>query len=271
MNQSFKYPFFLFSILLIPYLLHGEEILLQSTTSTKNSGFYTHIIPRFTEETGISVKVVAVGTGQAIKNAENCDADILIVHAKKAEEEFVASGGGVERHDLMYNDFVIVGPDDNPAQISENQSVLEAFSAIFEMQAPFISRGDNSGTHKKELELWEKAIIPIENYSGKWYKVTGSGMGTTLNIASELSAYTLSDKATWITFKNKGNLKMLYEGDPLLFNQYGVVLVNSSKCPQTKTKPAGIFLNWLLSPSGQLEIKNYKVNGIQLFYPNAIK
>jgi len=268
---NFKCPIYLLLSFLIPALTYGGEILLQSTTSTKNSGFYTHIIPKFKNITGISVKVVAVGTGQAIKNAENCDADILIVHAKKAEEEFVANGNGIIRHDLMYNDFVIIGPNADPAEVNKSQTILESLQAIFDLEASFISRGDNSGTHKKELELWEKVGISIKEYSGKWYKETGSGMGTTLNIAAELDAYTISDRATWLTFNNKRTLKILFEGDRLLFNQYGAVIVNPKKCPKTKVKEAGLFLNWLLSENGQSEIRNYTVNGIQLFYPNAMR
>ena len=270
MNR-FKYPIYLLFIFLTPSLIFGGEVLLQSTTSTNNSGFYNHILPIFKNDTGISVKVVAVGTGQAIRNAENCDADILIVHAKKAEEEFVANGGGIKRHDLMYNDFVVVGPDTDPAQVRQSKTISEALTSISRVQPSFISRGDNSGTHKKELELWGKISIPIKDYSGKWYKETGSGMGTTLNIAAELDAYTISDRATWLTFKNKKALKILFEGDPLLFNQYGAVLVNPDKCPKTRAKEAKAFLNWLLSDNGQLEINNYKMNGVQLFYPNAMR
>mgnify|MGYP001157431207 CR=1 FL=1 len=267
----FKYPLYILLSFLIPSLTFGGEILLQSTTSTNNSGFYEYILPKFKDETGLSVKVVAVGTGQAIKNAENCDADVLIVHARKAEEEFVASGGGIKRYDLMYNDFVVVGPVADPAQIQQTKTISEALTYISRVQPSFISRGDNSGTHKKELELWGKVPISVKEHSGKWYKETGSGMGTTLNIAAELDAYTISDRATWLTFKNKKALKILFEGDPLLFNQYGVVLVNPEKCPKTKTKKAKNFLNWLLSKNGQSEIENYTVNGVQLFYPNAIK
>ena len=235
---NFKYPIYLLLSFLIPALTYGEEILLQSTTSTKNSGFYTHIIPKFKNISGISVKVVAVGTGQAIRNAQNCDADILIVHARKAEEKFVVNGGGIKRYNLMYNDFVVVGPHEDPAQIRESKTISEALISIFRLQPSFISRGDNSGTHKKELELWGKVPISVRKYSGKWYKETGSGMGTTLNIAAELDAYTISDRATWLTFKNKKALRILFEGDPLLFNQYGVVLVNPEKCPKTKAKEA---------------------------------
>ena len=267
----FKYPIYVLLTIITPSLTCGKEILLQSTTSTNNSGFYSFVLPKFENMTGISVRVVAVGTGQAIKNAENCDADILIVHAKKAEEEFVANGGGIKRHNLMYNDFVIVGPNTDPANILQSRTISEALISIFKIQASFISRGDNSGTHKKELELWEKSHLSINEYSGKWYKETGSGMGTTLNIAAELEAYTISDRATWLTFQNKKNLRILFEGDPLLFNQYGAILIDPKKCPQTNLKEASLLLKWLLSENGQSEIKNYTVNGIQLFYPNALE
>ena len=256
-------------MLIFPSNIFGKDILLQSTTSTKNSGFYTYILPIFKEQTGINVKVVAVGTGQAIKNAENCDADLLIVHAKSDEEAFVANGNGIKRHNLMYNDFVIIGPRDDPANISKSKSTEEALKSIFELGYNFISRGDNSGTHKKEKKLWNNAKIDISDYSGKWYKETGSGMGTTLNIASELNAYTLSDRATWITFKNKKNLEVLFHNDKKLFNQYGAILVNPQKCPNTNIKDSKVFLNWLLSKEGQNTIKEYKVDGVQLFYPNA--
>ena len=268
---KFKYPICLLIIVLSPLLAYGGDILLQSTTSINNSGFYDHILPKFKNTTGISVKVVAVGTGQAITNAENCDADILIVHAKKEEEKFVEDGGGIKRHDLMYNDFVIVGPSEDPAKIYQAETVLDALSSILIIQPPFISRGDNSGTHKKELDLWQRISAPIKNHSGKWYKETGSGMGTTLNIAAELDAYTLSDRATWLTFKNKRALKILFEGDLLLFNQYGAILINPEKCPKTNIKEARALLDWLLSDSGQTEIGNYKINGKQLFYPNGRK
>ena len=269
--HRFKYPIYFLLSFLIPSLTYGGEILLQSTTSTNNSGFYRYILPKFKNDTGISVKVVAVGTGQGIRNAQNCDADILIVHARKAEEKFVANGGGIKRHNLMYNDFVVVGPHEDPAQIRESKTISEALISIFRLQPSFISRGDNSGTHKKELELWRKVAVSVKEHSGKWYKETGSGMGTTLNIAAELDAYTISDRATWLTFKNKRELRILFEGDPLLFNQYGAVLVNPAKCPKTKIEEAKTFLNWLLSENGQSVIQNYTVKGIQLFYPNAIR
>ena len=267
--ETYLNKLILIIIFIFPSSIWGKDVLLQSTTSTKNSGFYSYILPIFKNQTGINVKVVAVGTGQAIRNAENCDADILIVHAKSDEEAFVENGHGIKRHNLMYNDFVILGPSEDPAEISNSQSAEEALNSIFKFGYSFISRGDNSGTHKKEKKLWKNANIEISDYSGKWYKETGSGMGTTLNITAELNAYTLSDRATWITFKNKKDLKILYEGDKNLFNQYGAILVNPEKCPYTNVKESKIFLNWLLSKNGQETIQKYKVNGIQLFYPNA--
>ena len=265
-----NYKIFIVIIILnLPFKIWGGDILLQSTTSTKNSGFYNYILPIFKKKTGINVKVVAVGTGQAIKNAENCDADLLIVHAKSDEEAFVTNGHGIKRHNLMYNDFVIIGPSNDPANISESKSTEEALNSIFEFGHNFISRGDNSGTHKKEKKLWDTAKLDISDYSGKWYKETGSGMGTTLNIASELNAYTLSDRATWITFKNKQKLEILFDNDKNLLNQYGAILVNPKKCPYTNIEDSNVFLNWLLSDEGQNIIKKYKVNGMQLFYPNA--
>ena len=267
--ETYLNKLILIIIFIFPSWIWGKDVLLQSTTSTKNSGFYSYILPIFKNQTGINVKVVAVGTGQAIRNAENCDADILIVHAKRDEEAFVENGNGIKRHNLMYNDFVILGPSEDPAEISDSKSAEEALNSIFKFGYSFISRGDNSGTHKKEKNLWENAQIEISAYSGKWYKETGSGMGTTLNITAELNAYTLSDRATWITFKNKKDLKILYEGDKNLFNQYGAILVNPKKCPYTNEEESKIFLNWLLSKNGQETIQKYKVSGIQLFYPNA--
>tara|TARA_A100001011_G_scaffold282097_1_gene292224 strand:- start:1763 stop:2572 length:810 start_codon:yes stop_codon:yes gene_type:complete len=267
--ETYLKKLILIIIFIFPSSILGKEVLLQSTTSTKNSGFYSYILPIFKNQTGINVKVVAVGTGQAIRNAENCDADILIVHAKRDEEAFVANGNGIKRYNLMYNDFVILGPSEDPAEISESKSAEEALNSIFKLEYSFISRGDNSGTDKKEKNLWENAKVNISKYSGKWYKETGSGMGTTLNIAAELNAYTLSDRATWITFKNKKNLKILYADDKNLSNQYGVIVVNPEKCPYTNLEEAKVLLNWLLSEKGQKTIQKYKVKGIQLFYPNA--
>jgi len=245
---------------------NDQSILVQSTTSTANSGLYDFLLPKFETEFGIKVNVVAVGTGQAIKNASNCDADVLLVHAKNAEEEFVTNGFGVHRHNLMYNDFVIVGPAADPAEIKSIKTANEALTQLANRKTLFASRGDNSGTHKKELALWQRTGIDPTNDSGTWYRETGSGMGATLNIAIGMNA---SDRATWIKFKNRAQHQILFEGDEQLFNQYGVTLVNSKKCPHVKSTHAKEFVSWLVGSSGQTLIGEYQVEGQQLFYPNA--
>lgn len=244
------------------------SVFVQSTTSTKNSGLYDHLLPMFREETGINVNVVAVGTGQAIKNAMNCDGDVLLVHAKSAEEKFVADGWGVSRADLMYNDFVIVGPQDDPAGVSGLTDATEALRAI-NGQAIFASRGDDSGTHKKEMALWAAAGIDPTGASGKWYRETGAGMGATLNTGVGMGAYVLTDRATWITFGNKLDYVIHVEGDKALFNQYGVIVVNPERCPAANTEDGQVFVDWLLSDDGQAAIAAYKVDDQQLFFPNA--
>lgn len=244
-------------------------IIVQSTTSTANSGLYDHLLPAFEKAHGIKVRVVAVGTGQAIRNARNCDGDVLLVHAKSAEEKFVADGFGVKRFDLMYNDFVVVGPKFDPAAIVGKTSATEALSQVSRASAIFASRGDDSGTHKKEQALWQAAGVDAEASSGKWYRSTGSGMGATLNIATGMGAYTLTDRATWISFKNKGDFVVAVEGDDKLFNQYGVILVAREKCPDVKAAEGQTFVDWLLSPSGQSLIGSYRVGDQQLFFPNA--
>ncbi len=246
----------------------ANAVLVQSTTSTKNSGLYDHLLPDFTAATGIDVNVVAVGTGQAIKNAMNCDGDVLLVHARAAEEKFVADGGGVSRADLMYNDFVIVGPAGDPAGIAGMTDVTEALTAI-EGNAIFASRGDDSGTHKKEMELWADAGLDPTSASGTWYRETGAGMGATLNTGIGMGAYVLTDRATWITFGNKLDYVIHVEGDDALFNQYGVILVNPERCPQANTQSGQVFVDWLLSDVGQAAIASYQVDGQQLFFPNA--
>jgi tungstate transport system substrate-binding protein len=246
-----------------------QSILVQSTTSTANSGLYEYLLPKFTEKTGITVNVVAVGTGQAIKNAENCDADVLLVHAKSSEMQFVNAGFGVERHDLMYNDFVIVGPAADPAGINGMADAEEALKKIAAAGATFASRGDDSGTHKKELELWAGTGIDPHAASGDWYRETGSGMGATLNAGVGMGAYVLTDRATWISFGNKGDFGIAVEGDPALFNQYGVILVNPEKCPSVKVEPGQAFIDWLLSDEGQGAIAGFQLNGQQLFFPNG--
>ena len=246
-----------------------QTIILQSTTSTAASGLYDAILPQFTEQTGITVNVVAVGTGQAIRNAVNGDGDVLLVHAKTAEESFVAAGHGVERVDVMYNDFVVVGPNDDPAAIMGMTDAVQALRRIALTEAPFASRGDNSGTHKKELALWEMARVDVAEASGSWYRETGSGMGATINVAVGMRAYTLTDRGTWISFHNRGDLAILVEGDAQLFNQYGVILVNPDKHPRVNRKAGQQFIDWLLGPAGQGAIAAYRVGGKQLFYPNA--
>jgi tungstate transport system substrate-binding protein len=244
-------------------------IIVQSTTSTQNSGLFEVILPKFKEQTGIEARVVAVGTGQALKNAQNCDGDVVFVHAKPAEEKFVKAGYGVERFDVMYNDFVIVGPQADPAKVGGMTDAAAALAKIAAAKAPFASRGDESGTHQKEKSLWQAAGIDPTAASGKWYRETGSGMGATLNTAAGMGAYTLTDRGTWISFENKGDLKVLVEGDEALFNQYGVIRVNPEKCPNVKVEAGQKFVDWILGPDGQKAIADYQLSGQQLFFPNA--
>ena len=246
-----------------------SSIIVQSTTSTANSGLYDHLLPLFKKETGITVHVVAVGTGQAIKNAQNCDGDVLLVHAKSAEEKFVAEGYGVSRSDVMYNDFILVGPPQDEAGIAGGNSAVVAFTNIAANQSKFASRADNSGTHKKEMSLWRSAMVDPIVSSGSWYLETGSGMGATLNTAVGSGAYTMTDRATWISFKNKQDYIIQVEGDDDLFNQYGIIMVNPGKCPQVKSVEAQKFIDWMLSKKGQTAIASYQFNGQQLFFPNA--
>lgn len=269
-------PFKLAISLLLAFTLAGpaamaaeDHIIVQSTTSTQNSGLFDYILPMFKADTGIEVRVVAVGTGQAIKNAKNGDGDVLLVHAKSAEEKFVEEGYGVERFDVMYNDFVIVGPEGDPAGIEGMKDAETALSKIAKEEAVFASRGDDSGTHKKERSLWKSAGVDPTKASGTWYRETGSGMGATLNTAVGMGAYTLTDRATWIAFGNKGNFEILVEGDPDLFNQYGVILVNPEKYPNVKAEAGEKFIEWLTGPKGQEAIASFEVQGQQLFYPNA--
>ncbi len=244
-------------------------IIVQSTTSTQNSGLFDVLLPKFKAATGIEARVVAVGTGQALKNAQNCDGDVLFVHAKPDEEKFVAAGYGVKRFDVMYNDFVIVGPKADPARIGGTKDAAAALKTIAEAKAPFASRGDDSGTNKKEMSLWQAAGVDPTGASGKWYRETGSGMGATLNAAVGMGAYTLADRGTWISFKNKDGLEILVEGDPELFNQYGVMRVSPEHCPNVKVEAGQKFVDWVLSPEGQAVIASYQIDGQQLFFPNA--
>ena len=257
--------------LLLAGAAHAQDqsIIVQSTTSTANSGLYDHLLPIFEEESGIQVNVVAVGTGQAITNAENCDGDLLLVHAKPAEEAFVEAGYGTERTDLMYNDFVIVGPEDDPAGVGGMKDAQDALGQIAESGATFASRGDDSGTHKKEMSLWADTDADPTSGSGDWYRETGSGMGATLNAGIGMGAYVMTDRATWISFENKQDYEILVEGDEDLFNQYGVIPVSPEHCPSVNIDAAETFADWLLSTEGQEAIAAYSVQGQQLFFPNA--
>ena len=246
-----------------------KSIVVASTTSTEDSGLFKHILPLFRAKTGIDVKVVAQGTGQALDTGRRGDADVVFVHAKSAEEKFLADGFGVKRYPVMYNDFVLIGPKSDPAGVSGGKDIVAALKAIKDKETPFISRGDRSGTHIAELNLWKAAGIDIEKEKGPWYKSIGQGMGAALNTASASNAYVLSDRGTWLSFKNRGGLAISVEGDKRLFNQYGVILVNSAKHPHVKKELGQAFIDWLVSPEGQKAIADYKINGEQLFYPNA--
>lgn len=247
----------------------SKSITVASTTSTEASGLFGKIIPQFEETSGIDVKVVAVGTGQAIEIARRGDADVLFVHHKPSEKEFIANGHGVKRHPVMYNDFIIVGPESDPAGIDGMSDASAAFKKIAQAEAPFASRGDNSGTHKKELGIWESAGIDPSKGSGGWYRETGSGMGATLNTAAAMGAYALADRGTWISFDNRQDLELLVEGDEALFNPYGVMLVNPEQHPHVNAEAGQRFIDWLISDAGQQAIADYRLRGKQLFHPNA--
>lgn len=246
-----------------------RTITVASTTSTEQSGLFGHLLPLFAKAEGIGVKVVAVGTGQALDIGRRGDADVVFVHDRPAEDKFMSEGQGVKRFDVMYNDFVIVGPKSDPAQISGSKDVVEALRRIATAKAPFISRGDKSGTHAAELRLWKEAGVDLSAGKDTWYREIGQGMGPALNMASSSNAYLLSDRGTWLSFKNRGELAILTEGDKRLFNQYGVMLVNPEKHPNVKAKEGQAFIDWLISPQGQDAIAGYKVGGEQLFFPNA--
>ena len=252
-----------------PVSAQDKSIVVSSTTSTQDSGLFGHILPLFKQKTGIEVKVIAQGTGQALDTGRRGDADVVFVHAKSAEEKFLAEGQGVKRYPVMYNDFVLIGPKSDPAGIKGMKDVGTALKAIMAKGAPFISRGDRSGTHIAEINLWKASGIDIEKEKGPWYKSIGQGMGAALNTAGASNAYVLSDRGTWISFKNKGDLAIAVEGDKRLFNQYGVMLVNPEKHPSVKKDLGQQFIDWLVSPEGQKAIADYKIDGQQLFYPNA--
>ena len=247
-----------------------KSIVIASTTSTQDSGLYGHLLPIFTQMTGIAVKVLAQGTGQALDTARRGDADVVFVHAKFAELRFIAEGHGVKRFPVMYNDFVLVGPKSDPAGIKGTDDVAQAFKTIRDKQASFISRGDHSGTHLAELALWNKDVgIDIEKDNGAWYEPVRKAMDATLHVASARDGYVLSDRGTWINFQNKGNLQILVAGDKRLFNQYGAILVNPDKHPNVRKELGQAFIDWLVSPDGQKAVTDYKINGEQLFFPNA--
>ena len=258
------------------YAAHGAGpaaaetfITVASTTSTQNSGLYDYILPRCTTKTGITVRVIAGGTGQAVRLARNGDADVLFVHHKASEEKFVADGFGIRRFDVMVNDFVLLGPESDPAVVGGEEDIAEALSKIAGAKAAFASRGDDSGTHKKEMSLWKASGADPKAASGSWYRETGAGMGATLNIASAMNAYVLTDRATWLKLSNKGALKILVEGDKRLFNHYGIILVNPKRHPHVKVKEAQAFIDWVLGAEGQAAIGAYRIEGRQAFFPNA--
>lgn len=246
-----------------------RSITVASTTSTEQSGLFNHLLPLFTQDAGISVKVVAVGTGQALDIGRRGDADVVFVHDRVAEDKFMAEGRGVKRFDVMYNDFILVGPKSDPAGIAGGKDIAEALRRIAAAKAPFISRGDKSGTHAAELRLWKEAGVDLAAGKDNWYREIGQGMGPALNMAASASAYVLSDRGTWLAFRNRGDLAILTEGDKRLFNQYGVMLVNPANHANVKAKDGQAFIDWLISPKGQHAIATYKVGGEQLFFPNA--
>ncbi|WP_249123286.1 MULTISPECIES: substrate-binding domain-containing protein [unclassified Bradyrhizobium] len=252
-----------------PASAQPRAITVASTTSTEQSGLFGFLLPRFTATTGIAVKVVAVGTGQALDIGRRGDADVVFVHDRPAEEKFLADGFGVQRFDVMYNDFVVIGPKADPAGIAGSGDVLAAFRRLADKRAPFVSRGDRSGTHAAELRTWKDAGVDLETVKGAWYRDIGQGMGPALNMAAAIDAYLLSDRGTWLSFRNRGDLTILVEGDRRLFNQYGVMLVSPAKHPQVHAAEAQAFIDWLLSGDGQATIAAYKVGGEQLFFPNA--
>lgn len=257
------------ALLGVPVGAEGQFITLASTTSTQASGFFDYFLPLFRQKTGMEVRVVAVGTGQALKLGEKGDADVLLVHDEVGELKFIKQGYGVDRREVMYNDFVLVGPQSDPAHIKGLKDAVQALKKIAGAKALFISRGDDSGTHRMELRLWEEAGIDVKAASETWYKDIGAGMGATLNTAAGLGAYTLSDRATWLTFKNRANLMLLSEGDPRLYNQYSVILVNPERHRHVKKEAGLAFINFITSPEGQQAIAAFKVEGEALFHPNA--
>ena len=259
----------LFVLPALAAVAQDRYIVVASTTSTEQSGLFGHILPLFEKKTGIQVRVVALGTGQALDLARRGDADVAFVHARAAEEKFVADGEGVKRFPVMYNDFVLIGPKSDPAKIAGGKDIVAALTRIEASRAPFVSRGDRSGTHIAELDLWKASGIDLEKAKGPWYRDTGQGMGPALNTAASMNAYLLADRGTWLAFKNRGDLAIQVEGDKRLFNQYGVILVNPDKHPNVKKDMGQAFIDWLVSPDGQAAISGYRIGGEQLFFPNA--
>ncbi|WP_159585562.1 substrate-binding domain-containing protein [Chelativorans xinjiangense] len=255
----------------LPATAQDKSIVVASTTSTQDSGLFGHILPLFERKTGIDVKVVAQGTGQALETGRRGDADVVFVHAKAQEEAFIRDGYGVKRFDVMYNDFVLVGPKGDPAGIAGTSDIAAALEAIRERQTAFVSRGDKSGTHSAELGLWKEAGVDITARKGEWYREIGQGMGAALNTARAMDAYVVSDRGTWLSFRNRGDLEILVEGDRRLFNQYGVMLVNPQKHPSVKAELGQRFIDWLISREGQEAIGEYEIDGEQLFFPNAVQ
>jgi tungstate transport system substrate-binding protein len=274
--MTFRFSTFAVALLLgasaafTPAAAQDRSIVVASTTSTQDSGLFGYLLPLFKAKTGIDVKVIAQGTGQALDTARRGDADVVFVHAKSQEEKFLAEGFGVKRFDVMYNDFVLIGPKNDPAGV-KGKDIESALKAIQDKGAPFVSRGDKSGTHSAELALWKLAGIDIAASKGPWYREIGQGMGAALNTAGAMNGYVLSDRGTWISFKNRGDLEISVEGDKRLFNQYGVMLVNPEKFPSVKQEFGRAFIDWLISTEGQAAIAGYKIDGQQLFFPNAEK
>ena len=274
--MTFRFSSFAVALLLgasaafTPAVAQDRSIVVASTTSTQDSGLFGYLLPLFKAQTNIEVKVIAQGTGQALDTARRGDADVVFVHAKSQEEKFLAEGFGVKRFDVMYNDFVLIGPKSDPAGV-KGKDIESALKAIQDKAAPFVSRGDKSGTHSAELALWKQAGIDIAATKGPWYREIGQGMGTALNTAGAMNGYVLSDRGTWISFKNRGDLEISVEGDRRLFNQYGVMLVNPEKFPSVKKEFGQAFIDWLISTEGQAAIAGYKIEGQQLFFPNAEK
>jgi tungstate transport system substrate-binding protein len=256
---------------MLPAMAQQKFITVASTTSTEQSGLFKHLLPLFEKKTGIQVRVVALGTGQALDMGKRGDADVVFVHARPLEEKFVAEGFGVKRFDVMYNDFALIGPKADPAKVAGGRDVLEAFRKVKMAQAPFVSRGDKSGTHFAELEIWKAAGIDIARDKGPWYRDTGQGMGPALNSAAGMNAYILADRGTWLSFKNRAELAIVVEGDRRLFNQYGIILVSPAKHPAVKKELGQAFIDWVVSTEGQKAIAEYKIGGEQLFFPNAAK